>query len=187
MGTPGLSRKSFTGFIFGLKTVSSRRLTSRFRYWDWTLDAHDIESSPLFDGSPYSMSGNGKAIPNRPDVKATLKLPGTPLLKLDLPSGTGGGCVTSGPFANFEVPFGQVSPSIDASQLNNPKNLAYKPHCLRRDLNPEIAAPALTHEKVFTLLKSSNISTFNNILNFGSDPKVQNLHGAGHFGSFPFD
>ena len=128
------------------------------------------------------MSGNGLPIPGRPNIIATLSLPPTPLLSLTLPPGTGGGCVTTGPFANLQVPFGEIGLKLDGSLLNNPKNLDYKPHCLRRDLNPKIVAPSLTKENVDILLRSPNITIFNQILNQGTDPKVQNLHGGGHFG-----
>lgn len=105
------------------------------RYRDWTLDAANIETSPLFDGSPYSMSGNGKTIAGRAAVFVSINLPPV-IAKTTIPVGTGGGCVITGPFANLEIPFGIVTNSLNASYIDNPKNLEYKPHCLRRDLNP---------------------------------------------------
>src|SRR5438034_10944936 len=66
-------------------------------YWDWTLSADDPRLSPVFDGSETSMGGNGEPI-----------LHGATLLsafgkQCMLPPGTGGGCVTSGPFSDLTV------------------------------------------------------------------------------------
>ena len=47
-------------------------------------------NSPLFDGTEYSMSGNGDYVAHN----------GTPATAYTtLPPGVGGGCVTNGPFA----------------------------------------------------------------------------------------
>ncbi|KAF9691299.1 hypothetical protein EKO04_010796 [Ascochyta lentis] len=68
-------------------------------YWDWTKTAvTGLENSPLFDGSDYSMSGNGEFIPGRGNVI----LGGNGLVEIPIPAGTGGGCVTSGPFKDMK-------------------------------------------------------------------------------------
>lgn len=128
------------------------------------------------------MSGNGKAIAGRADLSIIIDLP---LVKAEttIPVGTGGGCVTTGPFANLEVPFGTVTNSLDTSYVDNPKNLEYKPHCLRRDLNPGIASTALKASSVNTLLQTPNITSFINILDRGPDPTTLNVHAGGHFGT----
>lgn len=157
------------------------------RYWDWTLDAANIEASPLFDGSPYSMSGNGLPIPGRPNpIELIINLPSLPLFRVTLPIGTGGGCVTTGPFANITVPFGPVAKNntIEASLLGNPKNLEYRPHCLRRDLNPKTASTALSQQSVDKLLQSPNITAFIKILDQGPDPFTLDVHAGGHFSNF---
>ena len=46
------------------ETVSVLELTVWFDYWDWTLDAHNIEASPLFDGSDSNRFCNGLAVPH---------------------------------------------------------------------------------------------------------------------------
>jgi tyrosinase len=66
-------------------------------YWDWSLYADDPASSPLFDGSATSIGGNGESIVHGPTL---LKAFG---LEVSLPPGTGGGCVTQGPMANWTV------------------------------------------------------------------------------------
>lgn len=72
--------------------------TGDFPYWDWSLTAlSGLESSSIFDGSDTSLSGNGEYIANQSDVV----LGGTlGLSAMYLPAGTGGGCITSGPFVN---------------------------------------------------------------------------------------
>lgn len=162
----------------------SRWLKVYHRYWDWTLDTKDIDASTLFDGSPYSMSGNGLYIPGRPNITVTINLPPNIIPQSILPPGTGGGCVTTGPFANIQVPFGELGLSINGSFVNNPKNLDYTPHCLRRDLNSKLIAPSLTRENVDILLGSPNITAFNAVLNQGTAPNVLSLHGGGHLGEW---
>ncbi|MCJ1267082.1 hypothetical protein MMC22_006967 [Lobaria immixta] len=148
-------------------------------YWDWSLDAHDIEASPVFDGSDISMGGNGVAVPHG-DGHLGISLPGTPSSVLIVPAGTGGGCVTTGPFANTTVAFGQVGSDLTADLLNNPHNLDYKPHCLRRDLTPRLAEPALNPDKVRAILNSPNITVFQKLLNAGDTPGIPGLHRSGH-------
>lgn len=57
-------------------------------YWNWALWADDLAGSPLFDGSDTSLSGDGEYV----------DYGGYVIGGADLPHGTGGGCVTSGPF-----------------------------------------------------------------------------------------
>lgn len=160
---------------------STAKLTGKCRYWDWTLDAANIEAAPLFDGSPYSMSGNGKALASRADITASVNLPPVNVA-FSFSAGTGGGCVTTGPFADAEVPFGPVTIRLNASYIDNPKNLEHKPHCLSRDLNPKIVSTALKASSVDTLLQASNITSFINVLDQGPDPTTLNVHAGGHFG-----
>lgn len=121
-----------------------------------------VEASPLFD----SMSGNGKAIPGRPDITTSVKLPPVNF-EFSFSVGTSGGCVTTGPFLNAEAPFGPVTIRLNASYIDNPKNLEHKPHCLRRDLNPGIVSTALEASSADTLLQTSNITSFINVLEQG--------------------
>lgn len=90
----------------------------------------------MLDGSPFSMSGNGKYIPDQGDVVLTLgDLP--PLI---LPPGNGGGCVESGPFKNMEVNLGPASLAVPGNQTIIAENpLAYNPRCLKRDLTDEVS------------------------------------------------
>ncbi|KAF2259428.1 Di-copper centre-containing protein [Lojkania enalia] len=69
-------------------------------YWDWTLDAGNLLASPVFDGSDTSMGGNGEYFPHG---HTELQAFG---LDLQLPPGTGGGCLKSGPFSDLIVNMG---------------------------------------------------------------------------------
>lgn len=127
------------------------------------------------------MSGNGIPVPHNDTLKVT-SLPGRPTAVAIIFAGTGGGCVITGPFANITVPFGQVSPNLNPELLDNPHNLDYKPHCLRRDLSTRVIGPSLTADNVRALLSSPNITEFNQLINLGNTPGVQALHGGGHQG-----
>ncbi|MCJ1425329.1 hypothetical protein MMC29_003217 [Sticta canariensis] len=128
------------------------------------------------------MSGNGEFIPNRSPIVTNINLPPVPFINITIPPGTGGGCVTTGPFANITVPFGQILAPLNSSLLNNPQNLAYTPHCLRRDLNLKVAGPSLTSANVEILLDSPNITVFNQVIENGNGNGDLSLHGGGHIG-----
>lgn len=66
-------------------------------YWDWTKFAEDPRKSPVFDGSQYSLGGNGDVIPHGATLLTVFGL------NLVLDPGTGGGCVTKGPFTDLVV------------------------------------------------------------------------------------
>lgn len=99
--------------------------------------------------------------------------------------GTGGGCVTTGPFANWTVPYGPVGPNLTDSKRDNPLNLQYKPHCLTRSFRPKLAAYSFTQVSLDAILQSSNIAEFNERLTSIVNPiipTIYNLHGKGHQG-----
>jgi tyrosinase len=59
------------------------------KYWDW-LDGSDFASSPIFDGSETSMSGDGAYVAHNGSLGGSNNI--------YLPSGNGGGCLKDGPF-----------------------------------------------------------------------------------------
>lgn len=67
-------------------------------YWNWALWCDDLTGSPLFDGRPTSLSGDGTYEPEQGDY---IVRGGS-----TIPHGTGGGCVTSGPFVNQTINLG---------------------------------------------------------------------------------
>lgn len=74
----------------------SQPATDEFQYWNWGRYADDPIHSPLFDGSPTSMSGNGLYY-NHTGVPVNL----APAPFDIIPPGVGGGCVTTGPFKKY--------------------------------------------------------------------------------------
>lgn len=57
-------------------------------YWNWALWCEDLAGSPLFDDSETSLSGDGEYV----------DYGGYTIGGANLPHGTGGGCITGGPF-----------------------------------------------------------------------------------------
>ncbi|OCL11990.1 Di-copper centre-containing protein [Glonium stellatum] len=99
-------------------------------YWNWPLWCHNLAGSPLFDGSPTSLSDDGVF-----DNSTGIYVVGG---GATLPHGTGGGCVKDGPFQNMTSNLGPFDFSLVFAGL--PTNWsAYNPHCLKRDLNSYVA------------------------------------------------
>ncbi|KAK3670366.1 hypothetical protein LTR78_009719 [Recurvomyces mirabilis] len=143
--------------------------------WNWALDAQAPQDSPLFLGDEYSLGSNGAYIANRGD---------TWLAEQDVtyPPGTGGGCVTSGPFTDYTVNLGP----LDLPNSNNVNSsFQYNPHCLERDFNPWFTQNYNTYTNVTkTILDNILIEDFQ--ANFqgagGSDPNNRfGCHGGGHW------
>jgi tyrosinase len=132
-------------------------------YWNWGEDAHAVEESPLFDGSPTSLGSNG-------EYEETEGLFG-------MPPGSGGGCLIEGPFSNRTVNLG---PGAD-------NTFAYNPRCIRRDLNSHIASKwASLRNSTDVILDSPNIELFQALVQ-GDErwpeavPLGISVHGGGHF------
>ncbi|KAI1209703.1 Di-copper centre-containing protein [Annulohypoxylon truncatum] len=138
--------------------------TGTFPYWEWGLDAvTGVENSPLFDGSETSLGSNGEK---------------TNSSNTFFPGGSGGGCVTDGPFVNYTVNFG---PNTAADPL------AYNPRCLKRDLNTQICAQwASLKNTTETILEAPDIALFQaNVQGDFRWPEARKwgfaVHGGGHF------
>ncbi|KAK1758804.1 hypothetical protein QBC47DRAFT_314606 [Echria macrotheca] len=151
-------------------------------YWNWGLTAiTGLENSPHFDGSAYSMSGNGAAVPNQQNIVITA---GEGLPPIVLPPGTGGGCVTSGPFKNMKVNLGPVSldtpGGIVASNPDGPN--AYNPRCLKRDLTTAINRQFANASTILAnIALPQDIDTFQ--MTMQGIPGTGNIgiHGGGHY------
>ncbi|KAK6209976.1 hypothetical protein QIS74_11560 [Colletotrichum tabaci] len=153
-------------------------------YWDWAKTAvTGVENSPIFDGSETSMSGNGEFIPNQGDIILT-NPDGSEAARL--PSGTGGGCVTTGPFKNMSVNLGPLALSLPGggTEMNPDGLFAYNPRCLKRDLTTAINrmysnASAVLHN----ILVPQDVGKFQ--LEMQGDPETgtmgMGIHGGGHF------
>lgn len=149
-------------------------------YWDWAKTAvTGMENSPILDGSDTSMSGNGAHIPNQGGIV----LGGNGLPELPLPAGTGGGCVTSGPFKNMTVNLGPVSLALPGGLTEaNGDGLSWNPRCLKRDLTTEINRRfANASSIVHLVLKSKNIWDFQMTMQGVPGGGDIGVHGGGHY------
>ncbi|KAL4816800.1 hypothetical protein BDW67DRAFT_161573 [Aspergillus spinulosporus] len=142
-------------------------------YWSWPKYADDPLNSPIFDGSDYSMSGDGSYIPHDGPEAA----PG-----ITLEPGHGGGCVTSGPFKNFTVNLGPLAPTllVDGVTAQNGTGLDYNPRCLRRDINVD-AASWTTIDKVLDLFNRTTIGDFQDRLQGDFPNGYLGVHSGGHY------
>jgi tyrosinase len=140
-------------------------------YWNYTLYA-ELEASPMFDGSDTSLGGNGEYDPEA----AQGSLPSGTLL----PRGTGGGCVTTGPFANLTAQFGPI-PFSQVFAGGPPANWTVpNPRCLSRDLNDWGVATFLNEDEIDAELARPTIGDFQYYINAVGD--TAGLHGGGHYG-----
>lgn len=176
-----------------LRTVCG--YTGAFPYWEWGLDVNNPAASPVFDGSDTSLGGNGKFFPH-PGMILTEAL--NPAALIPLPPGTGGGCVETGPFANFTVNIGPIAVAqygnSTAVGVPDPFSTAHA-RCLKRDLNAGVAKRWTTFlNTTKVILQNPNVELFQAHLQ--ADPRYVHgelgVHGGGHFiiggdpGSDPF-
>ncbi|KAE9372312.1 Di-copper centre-containing protein [Stipitochalara longipes BDJ] len=134
-------------------------------YWDWGRWAANPETSPIFDGTDTSMSGNGQKVQHAATFNS--------------PAQNGGGCVQTGPFKNISVNLGPISPVADPAPPKNPLStgLGYNPRCLRRDLGPYLTTRYTTTAQIAALITGTKaIGTFQDTLQGGTG-----LHGSAHF------
>ncbi|KAF2715515.1 Di-copper centre-containing protein [Pleomassaria siparia CBS 279.74] len=134
-------------------------------YWDWGRWASSPETSPVFDGSDTSMSGQG--------IKTTHSSNG---LK---PAGEGGGCIEKGPFKDMKVNLGPMAAMGDTSPPKNPRTdgMGYNPRCIKRDISNYLTARDATTAKIASLVTGSA-----NINAFQTNMQAQDgVHSGGHF------
>lgn len=146
--------------------------TGRWPYWNFAQDAASITTAPIFDGSEYSMSGDG--LPN--GNTSTQLGP-----QLTIPHGVGGGCVTTGPFANMQT----TLTFIDASQLQTgtlpPNPYALNTSCLQRDLNQYVATTWTNMAAVINATHASSAEAFELALNGVIGSSSLGVHSGAHF------
>lgn len=149
------------------------------RYWDWGADADDLESSEVFDGSDTSISGNGAWIANQLDVKVPVGN-STPAF---LPAGSGGGCVTSGPFVDYVVNMGPSFLSLPGGNVTGVSNaLDYNPRCMTRDLTSAVLQRYNNYTSIVRLiLDNHNVWDFQTVLQGVPGSGALGVHGGGHY------
>ncbi|CAG9947673.1 unnamed protein product [Clonostachys rosea f. rosea IK726] len=138
-------------------------------YWDWMKYSDDQSKASIFEDGPAGFGGNGKAI-SHPDTNQSLPdVPGP--FYITRKAGTGGGCVTTGAFANLSVNLGPVVPGNNS--VDDPYGVKNPPHCLSRDFNQEYSDTGLTYTAALTLLQSADYNAF-----FGNFDHL--VHGFAH-------
>lgn len=133
----------------------------------------------MLDGSEYSMSGNGEYIPNQ----ANIILGGNGLPEIPIPAGSGGGCVTSGPFKNMSVNLGPVSLGLPGGlTAANGDGLSYNPRCLKRDLTDYANRRFANATSVArNILKPKDIYDFQMTMQGYPGSGDIGVHGGGHY------
>ncbi|CAF9937036.1 MAG: hypothetical protein HETSPECPRED_010536 [Heterodermia speciosa] len=140
-------------------------------YWEWSTFANDPVASPLFDGSNTSISGNGAKVPHD-DFSYTIPYSGG--LHNTCPAQDGGGCLTTGPFANLTVNLGPVNSNASLpGWVGSGTGLDYNPRCLTRDMG-SYWSNYTGWDNVTTLLEADDFATFATLL-------TQGVHRGGHF------
>ncbi|KAK8232167.1 hypothetical protein HDK90DRAFT_300325 [Phyllosticta capitalensis] len=148
-------------------------------YWDWAKTAETgLEKSPIFDGSATSLSGNGEYIPSNGthiDVNG-----------VDLPDGTGGGCVKTGPFKDYQVNLGPIALTVRSASDNGSsigstdKKFEWNPRCFKRDLTDDSVKRFANETSVRTLISGSkDMNEFQTTMQGGYGDL--GVHGGGHY------
>ncbi|KAK4196119.1 hypothetical protein QBC40DRAFT_287894 [Triangularia verruculosa] len=155
--------------------------TSGLPYWEWGLDIAGPHLSPVFDGSDTSLGGDGEFIPNRQPFKIPFIDPLTP--EIIVQPGTGGGCVTTGPFVDHRVRLGPFN-MTETFPVEPEDGREDNPRCLLRDLNKGgIERWASFRNSTELILGYDDIFGFH--VNAEGDPrwvpqKPMGIHGGGH-------
>lgn len=96
---------------------------------------HAPQDSPIFNGDPYSLGGNGQYIPHNGTVITPPE--GVSGGDIQLPAGVGGGYVVTGPFANLTINLGPFGGTF-GTEPGPDGGLGYNPRGLKRDVGPGI-------------------------------------------------
>jgi tyrosinase len=143
-----------------------------FPYWDFASTASDPHAFPIFDGSEYSMGGDGVYNNTGPIILGPL---------LTIPHGTGGGCVTTGPFANMIAPIKFIDPSQLITGTLPPDAFAYNEICLMRDLNAYVSQTYTNQAELVAASHAVNASNFEFLLNGVIGSASLGIHSGAHF------
>ncbi|KAJ4412442.1 hypothetical protein N0V82_008797 [Gnomoniopsis sp. IMI 355080] len=157
--------------------------TGAIPYWDWTKTAKaGFNASSAFDGSATSLSGNGLPVNRSATDQIIISVNTT--AQVDLPVGTGGGCVTEGPFANMTVNLGPdgliVLDGVTESSANG--QFGYHPRCLKRDFTDYALQRYANETSVLTLLRDMpTIWDFETLMQGPEGVPELGVHGGGHY------
>lgn len=159
-------------------------------YYSYSRWYEDPTRSPLLDGSSTSISGQGALGCTNQTFTG---IPSTTDPKFKIPHGPGGGCVTSGPFKDWQVNLGPLFSASTCTPLNANRNssspdwgLAYNPRCLTRDITNFTGEGWLKDDDIVTLLQSPTYQSFWETLQGSSVSgsfanNSMGVHSAGHY------
>ena len=151
--------------------------TGTMPYWNWPATADSLETQPIFNGDEYSMSGNGLYVDQGPYQVGP---------NFTLPHGTGGGCVTTGPFAGMNYTMQPIDSLLLLQSGPLPPNaFSYNSTCLTRDLNTPVAQATLNWTDFATAMTAPNQKAFSDALNGVFGGGSLGLHSGAHFAIGP--
>ncbi|RMD39541.1 hypothetical protein DV735_g5589, partial [Chaetothyriales sp. CBS 134920] len=146
--------------------------TGRWAYWNFAATAGSLETSAILSGDEFSLSGNGIFNDTGPIHLGQ---------NLTIPHGSGGGCVTTGPFANLITPLGYIDPSQLVLGGLPADAFAYNPSCLRRDLNNYVATTYTNYELVANATHAPSAAAFELAINGIIGSGTLGVHSGAHF------
>ncbi|KAK5071575.1 hypothetical protein LTS08_004681 [Lithohypha guttulata] len=147
--------------------------TGAFPYWNWPATADNLRGAPIFDGSEYSMSGDGRYTNN-----ASVVLSPT----LSIPHGSGGGCILSGPFKGMNRTMNVVTNQFLLNGTQPPHSIYNKNEtCLTRDLNTFAAQTWTNYTAVQVAVESPNLKVLEDRLNGVIGGGSLGIHSGAHF------
>ncbi|KAK3370434.1 tyrosinase-like protein [Podospora didyma] len=150
-------------------------------YWEWGLDVNSLQTSPLFDGSTTSLGSDGVPVPHQ-GMQILMPFNDKPVT---FKAGTGGGCLTSGPFSDLVIHLGPVAKPAYGS--NDPVGQADptqdNPRCLSRDLSSDTLKRFSSFRNTTELIiGQQTVETFQALMS--GDPRYilgdVGVHGGGH-------
>lgn len=142
-------------------------------YWNWPATADNLRGSPIFDGSAYSMSGDGLFTNNDPIQLAPF---------FSIPHGSGGGCVTTGPFAGMQRVMNTISIDNLIQGQPLPANaFALNQSCLTRDLNTYSAQTWCNYTAVQVAVEEPDFGVFGALVNGVIGSTSLGIHSGAHF------
>jgi tyrosinase len=118
------------------------------------------------------MSGNGV-------LNDTGPIPLGP--NLIIPHGTGGGCVTTGPFANMKTTLGFIDPLFITTGMLPPNAFVYNESCLTRDLNDYVSSMFTNWTQVIAATHAPDQAAFELALNGVIGSSTLGIHSGAHF------
>ena len=144
-----------------------------FPYWNWASTADNLRESPIFDGSEFSMSGDGAYTGNAPIVLSPT---------LQIPHGSGGGCILSGPFQGMSKTMDTIPNAFLINGTEPPMSVYQKKEsCLTRDLNTYSATTWTNYTAVQTAVEAKDLKTLEDLLNGVIGGGSLGLHSGAHF------